>query len=95
MGVTVITNNQPRELLFYSELTDKEQEKVERGIDSTDDYVRYKGEVYHLNDFMVAPTLIQSEKHKWDGIITDTFFSGILMRFSPDGEHVVMGRYYE
>ena len=93
---TIITDNKPRNLLTWEELTTKEQQKFDDdyadGPNWDDDYefVRYKGEVYCLSDFVIVPSVTN-----WDGVITDTFFSGILVKFTPDAEAVIMGRYYE
>lgn len=43
--------------------------------------------------------MIVDEDHpfaKWDAVISDTFFSGVLFRFveTDDGDSVVCGRYY-
>jgi len=92
---TIITNNQPRNLLSWEELTTKEQQEFDHDYepDSDDDYefVRYKSEVYCLSDFIAYP----STNSDWDGVIQDTFFSGILIKFVDDSEAVIMGRYYE
>jgi len=92
---TIITNNQPRGLLYWEELTKEEQNEFGGVIlnDEGVDFVKYKGTAYRLADFVVVPDL--SAVHGWDGVISDTFFSGILVKFTEDGEGVIMGRYYE
>lgn len=93
---TIITNGHERELLYFSELTDEERDKFDDDdslLENVHDYVRYKGEVYCTDEFLVVPNVMR--EHGWDGIITDTFFSGILVKFTDDGEAVIMGRYYE
>ena len=30
----------------------------------------------------------------WDGVLTDTFFSGILVRYVEDFERVIVARFY-
>jgi hypothetical protein len=99
--VTVITNNVPRDVVEAWELTPKEREEfdyldweaIEEGRDSAS-FVRYKGEVYDLGEFMLY-TGLELELRKWHGICADTFFSGMLIRY-PDHyfEQVVVGRYY-
>lgn len=92
----VITNNVPRDIVYGYELSPKERKDFDYIDFSSDDgrchdFVRYKGEVYDLQDFMPASLAIR----RWSGYISDTFFSGILVRFVPDdSERVVMGRYY-
>jgi len=89
---TIITNNQPRNLLYWEELTAKEQKEFDdvKLNDNDEDFIRYKGVAYRLADFMMANAAGMED---WDGIFHDTFFSGILIKF--EDECVIMGRYYE
>lgn len=96
------TNNVPRHLVYVYELTEKEvadfdylspEELNER------EFVRYKGRVYDLGEFMridktVAPHPQREGWEGWHGYSSDSFFSGVLVRFSDDGESVVMGTYF-
>lgn len=121
MGVKIITNNVPRDIVEAYQLTKKERkefdylnwEAIERGEDSAS-FVRYRGELYSLSDFVrivpmgssyVGPmgchynmTEADKELTKWDGILTDSFFSGIVLRYCRDEfgradcERVVIGR---
>ena len=85
-------------------------EAIERGEDSAY-FVRYRGELYSLSDFvrivprsgnvgpmgLTYPVDDASELSKWDGILTDSFFSGIVLRYCRDEfgrvdcERVVIG----
>lgn len=86
----IITNNVPRDV---HDDWDQEGEQ-------NDSYVMYKGEKYPLDDFMSTSGIHESEntfrKEGWDGYISDTFFSGILLKWVPgtDWEQVIMGRFY-
>lgn len=96
------TNNIPRHLVYGYELTEKEaadfdylnpDELNER------EFVRYKGQVYAMGEFMridktVAPHPQREGWEDWHGYSSDSFFSGVLVRFSNDGESVVMGTYF-
>lgn len=100
--VTVITNHVPRDTIQAFELSAAEREEfdyldwkaIEEGRDSAE-FVRYKSELYDLGEFSRAGN---AEFNKWDGIMSDTFFSGILVKYVFEGEiyqdAVVMGRYY-
>jgi len=86
-------------------------EAIGRGEDSAS-FVRYRGELYSLSDFVkivprsgnvgpmgfTHPADDASELSKWDGILTDSYFSGIVLRYHRDGygrtdcERVVIGR---
>lgn len=92
------TNNVPRHLVYGCGLSEKEaadfdylnpEELHERA------FVRYKGQVYDMGDFMridktVAPHAQREGWEHWHGYSSDSFFSGVLVRFSDDGESVVM-----
>jgi len=84
----VITNNVPRQTLNLEDLSEKEKKEFPGDIDSSGLYFRYKGQVYSDQEFM------NFEFMGWDGIKNDTFFSGILVKFSEDLETVIVGRYY-
>jgi hypothetical protein len=94
--VKIITNNQWRPILRGDELTDKEKKEFDYiNWDDFDevmnqDFFRYKGEVYHLQEFMSALYF----RKEWDGIQSDSFFSGILVRYDKEFENVQVGRYY-
>ena len=57
--------------------------------DTFDGFFHYRGSWYHLDDF------IRISEHApfdtmWDGYLSDSFFSGILIKLLPDdGEFIV------
>ena len=60
--------------------------------DQFDNFFQYKGYWYHLDDFM---NLAGFEPMKgWDGYSGDSFFSGVVIKVSPDGEQYQVGTYY-
>jgi len=105
--LTIITNGVPRDVLGAHELTPAEREDfdymdwqaIEDGRDSAS-FVRYKGIVYDLGEFMRWEGPEDSPLAVWDGFQSDTFFSGVLVRYVREddgslyGESVVMARYY-
>lgn len=63
----------------------------------SDGYFRYKGSWYHLDQFEQLP---RSKNDKsglsgWDGHHGDSYFSGTLIKVSPDGEMYQVGWYYQ
>jgi len=108
----ITTNNKPRELIYGFNLTEQEYQDFDYlGEYGSDDmqmaqFLRYKGEVYYLGDFVRIEK--PSEPHipfghclideldpliKWDGILTETFFSGIVIKWADDNyETVIVGR---
>lgn len=99
MSLTIITNNVPRPIVEAWELSVKEQDEfdyldwdaIKKGEDSAT-FVRYKDELIDLGDLERAG--LYNIFPDWDAYRSDTFFSGILIKFVDDGEQVIMGRYY-
>jgi hypothetical protein len=88
---TIITNNIPRDLITWHELSMKEREDFDY-IESGDDcfeyrFFRYKGNVYDVYEFI-------SGMKGWDACASDTFFSGTCIRMVYDEDKVIVGRYY-
>jgi len=79
----IITNNQERHFLYgyevpeevlndeYDHLSDDEK---------THGFIYYKGRYYHTSDFQ------QSHMTEWDGVVFDSYFSGVAIKLSDDGE---------
>ena len=94
MKMHIATNNRPRKLLHWDELTKKEQARFDyiRPEDVGFQFVRYRGWVYDIDDMMAVreDTLpADSFLRKWDGYQGDSYFSGVLIRWV--GDQVVMG----
>lgn len=95
--LTIVTNNVPRFTVDAYELTAAERAEfdyldwsaIDAGTDSAT-FVRYRGELMDLGEFTVT------DLPGWDGINTDTFFSGTVVRYvdADGGESVVVGRVY-
>lgn len=96
------TNNVPRHLVYGYELTEKEAadfDYLSPGELSVHEFVRYKGQVYDLGEFVridktVVPHPQREGWQHWHGYSSDSFFSGVLVRFSDDGESVVLATYF-
>lgn len=96
----IITNNKPRHIIYGFELSNKEKEQFDY-LDNIEEcsFFRYKGEIYDLGEFMridkaVAPHPQRPEWEDWDGYSSDSYFSGVLVRYTSDYEAVIVGRYY-
>jgi hypothetical protein len=93
----IISNNQERQTIYWHQLTAKEKKEFdyldteEKQDEAT--FVRYKHWIYDVSEFM---RIEHNEALKrWDGYHSDTYFSGILIKFVPDdSDYVIMGRYY-
>lgn len=99
-ALTIITNNQPREkfsgLCAELYIGDAETIKLRKQFDYLTEtefedaqFVNYKGYYYCLGDFMCTGDSFPD----WEGCHGDSFFSGILIKFTEDND-VIMGRYY-
>jgi hypothetical protein len=104
--IEITTNNVPRLLVDGYQLTSAERagfgtidwSAVERGEDSVT-FFRYGGTLYDLGEFeRVANTPwgdTVSELAGWDGYSSDTYFSGVVVRFVPDDrDRIVVGRFF-
>jgi len=96
----IITNYRPREVIDPWELTKDERaefdyydwDAFDRGEGSAGEYVRYKGELLDLNEFVTTLSLTNILT-EWDGYRSDSWYSGLVVRYLPDYEYVIVGRY--
>jgi hypothetical protein len=90
----ITTNNIPRQLLPLTDLPAKVQEDFDY-LDDPHEYrfVQYKGHWYDVYDSQSITRELGFDQFKgWDGIVSESFFSGILFRLVGDDE-VIVGRY--
>ena len=97
MALTIKTNNVPRNYSYGSDFNGKKRQEMLEEFDYLTEedfnqhrFVNYKGIWYDLCDFMLVRDN-ELKKLKWDGISTDSFFSGVIVRYVEDDEQVVMG----
>jgi hypothetical protein len=60
--------------------------------ESFDGFFCYRGNWYHTSDFM-SVTAIEALKG-WQGYTNDSYFSGVVVKFSDDFEQVKTGTYF-
>lgn len=100
--MNIITNNIPRPLRCVLDLPAKAQKEFDyiEGDERFDPrLVQYKGEWYDVYDTMRCPDPVPADKPSpfagWDSYISETFFSGVLFRFTgPASDEVIVGRYF-
>lgn len=61
--------------------------------ESHDGFIHYRNTWYHLGEFMRMPPG-DPLCGKWDGYIADSFFSGVFIKISKDGEEYQIGTFY-
>lgn len=91
--MNIITNNRARPLQSFLDLPAKAQADFDY-IDDADRFdlrfVQYKGCWYDVCD---TDGRVPSAFKEWDGIQSETFFSGVLFKWANDYD-VIVGRYY-
>jgi len=85
----IITNNHWRNLEYGYQLSESERAEFDylEDIDSAN-FIRYKGRVYDLGEFMRAPEPLATD---WDGYRSDSFFSGVVIKLSQCGDACKIG----
>ena len=95
--MNIITNNQPRDLLGFWDLSQAHQQDAREHysyLDSNGDlesyfgFFTYKNQLHCLDDYLV--TAIEG----WDAACSDSFFSGTVIRLCEDDcDRVIVGTY--
>lgn len=88
----IVTNNQPRDILSWYDLTPAEQKEFNYLEDGDGSFFRYKSWVYDLGEFMRVDHAAMPDK--WHGYAADSYFSGVLVRYTSDYERVIVGMYF-
>lgn len=104
--MTIITNNVPRDVLDAWELSAAERARfdyldwdaIAEGTDSAS-FVRYRGWLYDMSEFTTTWGLSRDAGLPdvfagWHGYLSDSFFSGVLVRYVDDGDRVIVGRFF-
>lgn len=88
-------NNKPRQKIYGFELTDKQKADFDY-IDDVDNgtFFKYKGEIYDINDFMRVCDLHNNPFNGYHGYISESFFSGILIKLCEDSDYIIVASYY-
>lgn len=89
MKIKIKTNNQPRDILTWYDLTPAEQKEFDYLEEGEGSFFRYKSCVYDLGNAMRIEGVAD-----WQGCYSETAFSGVLIKLSSDSEQVIVGSYY-
>ena len=95
----IITNYHWHNFLCGYELTPVEQADFDY-VDDIDshDFIRYRGAIVDPSEFMVTPNNEPARQElnqlaEWQGYQPDSFFSGLVIRYSDDCEQYQIGTY--
>lgn len=100
--LTIITNHQRRDLISLNDIPRRFHDEFGY-IDSEEFYapriVAYRGAFYDVNEFTRTPNNEPARQElndlsAWDGYQSDSYFSGIVLRYVDNFERVIVGRYY-
>jgi hypothetical protein len=83
-------------LYYWFDLSAKEQSEFDY-LDTTEKqeqahFFRYRGRTYCLDQFM--PVEGNGDLQDWDGYYGDSYFSGILIKWTPEFDGVTAATYY-
>ena len=96
MGLTITSNNHDRLFLYGHELPEDVKSDYDylEDIDS-ENFIKYRGVYYSLSDFMRIDHGNQDpDLAYWDGVRSDSFFSGVLIKLSDCGDSYQIATYY-
>ena len=97
--LTIRTNGHYRPVLDWYDLLPKEQEEYAYLEEDGGSFFRYRGWTYFIGDFMRVGgdfMRVGNEPHfigEWDGYHSDSFFSGVLVKYSNCGDAVKVATY--
>jgi hypothetical protein len=95
MPLTIKTNNQWRDLVYRSDVpaavlaSEFDYQNAEEILDG---FFEYRGHWYHIDGFMRVEH--NTDLTGWDGYASDSYFSGVLIKLSSDGEQVMCATYF-
>jgi hypothetical protein len=100
MSVTIKTNHTPRECTTGMYLWGclKQQLKAQFNYLTEDEFdyaefFQYRGDWYSVGEFVRVIAAPHEHLYGWDGYISDSYFSGVVMKYCYDGT-VIVGRYF-
>ena len=98
MAVMIKTDGKWRNLLYGYELPKKQRKEFNYLTDeefNVGNFAKYRGNYYDVGGFSRINNRVGYAEFKgWDGIVSDSYFSGMLIKLSSDGERYKIGRFY-
>jgi len=96
MNVTIKTNHQWRNLAYRHDVPADILENdfgYQNADETLDGFFCYRGHWYHLDQFM-SISLGNRALAGWDGQLSDSYFSGIVIKMSRDCEQIKIGTFF-
>lgn len=96
MPVTIKTNHQWRDLIPRRNVPLKvlaSEFNYQNAEETLDGFFHHRGNWYHLDQFMPF-TENNPDFAGWHAYAGDSFFSGVVIKLSKDGEQIKIGTYY-
>jgi hypothetical protein len=98
--LTIKTNNVPRDCTMGMHFMGSLRQKLLQEFDyiSIEDFLsteffKYRGVWYAVTDFLWINYDSPFDKNKWNGYASDSYFSGVVIKYCYDGT-VVVGTYF-
>ena len=95
-NLKIYTNNKPRPIIYGFELTDKQKSDFDYLDDiNNNQFFKYKGQIYDISQFMRVCDMYNDVKFTgYHGHISDSYFSGILIKLCEDTDYIIVACYY-
>lgn len=97
-NIVITTNNQPRDILDWRDLTEKEQKEFDFDGKEGAKYFRYKKWCYCLEDFTrfeSAPMVDDNSFKGWQAWYADSYWSGVVIKLTKYAGGLIVGEYYQ
>jgi hypothetical protein len=102
MSIEIITDNKWKDLKYGHEVPEKVLNDQFDWLDEEErvggyGFIKYRGNWYHLSEFMCIEKQHNDDDDgafsSWHGYKSDSFFSGVVIKVSDDGEGYKIGTY--
>ena len=98
MALQITTNHNKRLFTYRHDVPEeiqKNQFDYQDPEENHDGFFKFKGHWYHLDQFMRIDPQAPGGFQKWHGYHADSFYSGVLIQVSDDGETYKVATYIQ
>lgn len=89
------TNRHARHIIYGCELPENQRKEFDYLSDeeySSNGFFKYKGQYFDLGEFIRCEGELKDKE--WHRYSSDSYFSGIVVKYTEDYESVIVGTYY-